>query len=55
MKDKEYGVKHIKTLFKIYIRTNQPVNWKYIELKSREYKIDMDVTMILLAEVECGL
>ena len=55
MKDKEYGMKHIKALFKIYIRTNQPVNWKYIERKAGEYKIDMDVVKILFAEFNCGL
>ena len=53
MKDNE--MKHIKALLKIYIRTNQPVNWKYIERKSMEYKIDNDLVKILYAEVNCGL
>ncbi len=55
MKDKEYGMKHIKALFKIYIRTNQPVNWEYIEKVARKCNIDMDVTKVLFAEFECGL
>ena len=55
MKNKEYGMKHIKALFKVYIHTNQPVYWEYIERKARNFNIDMDVAKILYAEVKCGL
>ena len=58
MKDKEMNIeeeKWIKTIIKIYIRTNQTRPKYWMDKIEKKYCVTKDLFGVLWAEVNCGL